>query len=78
MQLEFRLYGGSLGLWRVRRTARRPLAVTPRGMECRCVARRNIEGSKIVQAKDCFSSSAKGHKIQDIKGECANKAAWKC
>ena len=35
------LYGGSLGLWKVRRTARRPLAVTPRGMDCRCVAQRN-------------------------------------
>ena len=41
MQLGFRLYGGSLGLWRVRRTERRPLAVKPRGMQCRCVARRN-------------------------------------
>ena len=35
------LYGGSLSLRKVRRTARRPLAVTPRGMDCGCVARRN-------------------------------------
>ena len=33
MQLGFQVYGGSLGLWRVRWTARRPLAVKPRGME---------------------------------------------
>ena len=41
MQLGFQLYGGSLRLWRIRRTARRPLAVKPRGMACRCVARQN-------------------------------------
>ena len=41
MQLGFQLYGGSLGLWRIRRTARRPLAVKPRGMACRYVARQN-------------------------------------
>ena len=54
MQLEFRFYGGSLGLWRVRRTARRPLAVTPRGMECRCVARRNT----IVGLEFCLTRAA--------------------
>ena len=40
--LGVQIYGGSLGLLRVQRTARRPLAVKPRGMECRCLARRNI------------------------------------
>ena len=36
------VYGGSLGLLRVGRTARRPSAVKQRGMECRCLARHNI------------------------------------
>ena len=41
MQLGVQIYCGSLGLLRVRRTARRPLAVKPRGMECRYLAQRN-------------------------------------
>ena len=43
MQLGVQVYGGSLGLLRVGtgRTAHRPLAVKPRGMECKCLARRN-------------------------------------
>ena len=41
IHLGVQVYGGSLGLLRVRRTARRTLAVKPRGMECRCLAPRN-------------------------------------
>ena len=55
MQLGLQLYGGSLGLWSVRRTTRRPSAGKPRGMACRCVARRN---SYLLSFSNVFNNKA--------------------
>ena len=57
MQLGFQLYGGSLGLWRFRRTARRPLVVKPRGMACRCVARQNRQATPLVATPEIRNKS---------------------
>ena len=64
MQLGFQLYGGSLGLWRVRRTARRPLAVKPRGMECRRVARRNSWAELI---HGVYANEKQHQHVQELK-----------
>ena len=52
MQLVFQLYSGFLGLWRVCRAARRPLAVKPCGISSACA------GDLNERAKQCSSESA--------------------
>ena len=60
MQLGLQLYGGSLGLWSVRRTTRRPLVGKPRGMACRCVARRNRSHCFFFSSDSVFLPLANG------------------
>ena len=59
--------------------ARGPLAVKPRGIECRCVARQNIDsGLCYMQCNCCFADSDSNYSTPRISVAVADMSTIRC